>query len=111
MSTRPPLLGVTEALPRFVGRLGLRPRPLPEVLVRQLPRIIEPLASLPPLRRLASRLLINHYSYATSLRPRALTLASDYTTLDEPDRSPVHRSPPPTGRPRDDRGACPPRAT
>ena len=80
MSTRPPLLGVTEALPRFVGRLGLRPRPLPEVLVRQLPRIIEPLASLPPLRRIASRLVINYYSYATPPRPRALTMASDYTT-------------------------------
>ena len=80
MSTRPPLLGVTEALPRFVGRLGLRPRPLPEVLVRQLPRIIEPLASLPPLRRIASRLVINHYSYATTLRPRALSMATDYTT-------------------------------
>ena len=80
MSTRPPLLSVSQVLPRIVGRLGLRPRPLPEVLVRQLPRIIEALASLPPLRRTASRLVINYYSYATPPRPRSLTLASDYTT-------------------------------
>ena len=79
-STRPPHLGVTESLPRMVRRLGLRPPVLPPVLARQLPAIIEPLASLPPVRRLASKMLINYYSYATSLRPRALSMASDYTT-------------------------------
>jgi prostaglandin-endoperoxide synthase 2 len=76
----PGLHNVSEALPRLVGRLGIKPPALPEVLARQLPRIIEPLASLPPLRRLASKMVINHYSYATSLRPRALTLEGDYTT-------------------------------
>ncbi len=80
MSTLSPLLHVTEALPRIVGRLGLRAPALPEVLTRQLPRIVEPLASLPPVRRIASRLVINYYGYATALRPRALTLESDYTT-------------------------------
>ena len=79
-STRPPHLNVTEALPRLVGRLTLRPLPLPEVLARQVPRIIEPLASLPHLRRLASKMVINYYSYATSLRPRALSMATDYTS-------------------------------
>ena len=79
-STRPPHLNVTEALPRIVGRLALRPLPIPERLAKQLPRIIEPLASLPPVRRLASRMVINYYSYATSLRPRALTMEHDYTT-------------------------------
>ena len=79
-STRPPHLGVTESLPRMVRRLGLRPPVLPPVLARQLPAIIEPLTSLPPVRRLASRMVINYYSYATSLRPRALSMASDYTT-------------------------------
>jgi prostaglandin-endoperoxide synthase 2 len=79
-TTRPPHLNVTEALPRLVGRLTLRPLPIPEVLAKQLPRIIEPLASLPPVRRLASRMVINYYSYATSLRPRALTMEGDYTT-------------------------------
>lgn len=74
------LSSVKETLPRLVEKVRLRPPALPEVLVRQLPRIIEPLASLPPLRRLASKLVINYYSYATSLRPRALTLESDYTT-------------------------------
>ena len=79
-STRPPHLNVTEALPRLVGRLTLRPLPIPDVLAKQLPRIIEPLASLPPVRRLASRMVINYYSYATSLRPRALSMATDYTS-------------------------------
>ena len=79
-STRPPHLGVTESLPRMVRRLGLRPPLLPPALARQLPAIIEPLTSLPPVRRLASKMLINYYSYATSLRPRALSMASDYTT-------------------------------
>ena len=74
------LTGVRETLPRLVGRLTLKPLSLPEVVVRQMPRIIEPLASVPPLRRFASKLVINYYSYATALRPRALTLGSDYTT-------------------------------
>ena len=77
MSTLP---STKATLPRLAEKLHLRPPTLPEALVHQLPRIIEPLASVPPLRRLASKLLINHYSYATSLRPRALTLESDYTT-------------------------------
>lgn len=71
---------LNDALPRLVRRLHPRPSALPEALVRQVPRIIEPLASLPPLRRLASRLVINHYAYATTLRPRALTMMSDYTS-------------------------------
>jgi prostaglandin-endoperoxide synthase 2 len=73
-------LHVRETLPRLVSSLGIKSPALPEALARQLPRIIEPLASIPPLRRLASRLVINHYGYATSLRPRALTLERDYTT-------------------------------
>jgi prostaglandin-endoperoxide synthase 2 len=71
---------LNDALPRLVRRLHPRPPSLPEALARQVPRIIEPLASLPPLRRLASRLVINHYGYATTLRPRALTMMSDYTS-------------------------------
>ena len=76
MSTPPS----TKALPRLVEKLHLKPPALPEALVHQLPRIIEPLASVPPVRRLVSRLLINHFGYATTLRPRALSLASDYTS-------------------------------
>lgn len=70
----------SEALPRMVGKLGL-PRPvLPDVLARRMPRILEDLDAVPAFRRLASRLLINHYSYATTLRPRALSMANDFTT-------------------------------
>ena len=77
MSTPPSTKAACPVLPRSCTSSR---RPSPRLLVHQLPRIIEPLASVPPLRRLASKLLINHYSYATSLRPRALTLESDYTT-------------------------------
>jgi prostaglandin-endoperoxide synthase 2 len=76
MSTVPAQL--TRALPRAVRRL--RPPVLPGALDRLLTGVVEPLASLPVLRRVASRLVINHYAYATSLRPRALTLESDYTS-------------------------------
>ncbi len=51
-----PISSVKEALPRLVGTLRSKPPALPEALVHQLPRIIEPVASLPPLRRLASKL-------------------------------------------------------
>ncbi len=71
---------LNDALPRLARRLHAKPPLLPDVIARQVPRIIEPLASLPPLRRLASRLVINHYAYATSLRPRALTMMSDHPT-------------------------------
>jgi prostaglandin-endoperoxide synthase 2 len=71
---------LNDTLPTLVRRLHTRPPLLPDVIARQVPRIVEPLASLPPLRRLASRLVINHYAYATSLRPRALTMMSDYPT-------------------------------
>ena len=67
-------------LPRMVGKLGLRRPVLPAVLARRMPRIVGDLDSVPAVRRLASRLLINHYSYATTLRPRALSLANDFTT-------------------------------
>ena len=105
-STRPPHLGVTESLPRMVRRLGLRPPLLPPALARQLPAIIEPLTSLPPVRRLASKMLINYYSYATSLRPRALSMASDYTTWSSlTDHKFTGRHLPP-GRPGVHRGAA-----
>ena len=62
----------------------MRPRlkhpALSAVLTRRVPRLIEPLAAVPPIRRVVSRLFINHYSYRTSPRPRALTMAGDYTT-------------------------------
>jgi prostaglandin-endoperoxide synthase 2 len=38
------------------------------------------LGGIEPIRRLISRALINQFGYATTLRPRALSLASDYTS-------------------------------
>ena len=78
-STRPPHLNVTEALPRLLagspcGPFLFRmwwPDRCPGSSSRGLAAA---------LRRLASRMLINHYGYATTLRPRALSLASDYTS-------------------------------
>jgi prostaglandin-endoperoxide synthase 2 len=56
--------------------------PLPDVVTRQLPKVVGPLGlgGLPPIRHLVSRLVINQFGYATTLRPRALSLASDYTS-------------------------------
>src|SRR3954454_407122 len=76
MPALPSQSDLSEALPRLLRRLRLTPGTLPEGLVRQLPPILRPLTALPPVRTTASRLLINYYGYATTLRPRALTLAS-----------------------------------
>jgi prostaglandin-endoperoxide synthase 2 len=59
MSFRMPEL-VARVLPTVVGRLGL--------------------GGIPCIRRLVSRVAINRFGYATTLRPRALSLASDYTS-------------------------------
>ena len=80
MSALPSLHTAGEALPRMLGKLGLRRPVLPDVLARKMPRIVGDLDTVPAVRRLASRLLINHYGYATTLRPRALSMANDYTT-------------------------------
>jgi prostaglandin-endoperoxide synthase 2 len=55
---------------------------LPDAVARQLPKVVGPLGlgGIEPIRRLVSRVLINYYAYATTLRPRALSLASDYTS-------------------------------
>ncbi len=74
---RPPL---SRQLSRTIGRLGLRPPILPPAVSRFLPNVIEPLGKVPVLRRWLSQLVVNYYGYATSPRPRALTLGSDYTT-------------------------------
>ncbi|MFI5009322.1 MAG: hypothetical protein ACHQDY_03505, partial [Solirubrobacterales bacterium] len=54
---------------------------IPEVVARQLPKVLGPhgLGGIEPIRRLISRGLINTFGYSTTLRPRALSLASDYT--------------------------------
>ncbi|HEY6887014.1 MAG TPA: peroxidase family protein [Solirubrobacter sp.] len=55
---------------------------LPGVVTRQLPKVVGPLglSGVPPIRGLISRLVINQFGYATTLRPRALSLAGDYTS-------------------------------
>lgn len=67
-------------LSRAIGRLGLRPPTLPSVVSQSLPTVIEPFVKLPGMRRWLSRQVIDYYADATSPRPRALTLGSDYTT-------------------------------
>src|SRR5436190_18340667 len=52
---------------------------VPEVVARQLPNVGGRLGlgGIEPVRRLVSRAVINKFGYATTLRPRALSLASD----------------------------------
>jgi prostaglandin-endoperoxide synthase 2 len=62
------------------------PRPsfpqLPDWLTRRLPDVLgsEGVGGIEPIRRLVSRVTINDFGYATTLRPRALSLLSDYTS-------------------------------
>ncbi|MGA9857629.1 MAG: peroxidase family protein [Solirubrobacteraceae bacterium] len=80
---------VTRELPKVVGRLGV--------------------GGIPPIRSLASRLVINQFGYATTLRPRALSLASDYTSwLSLTDRTYSGRHLPPATP--EDQAALPPEA-
>src|ERR1700704_5422936 len=55
---------------------------VPDAVARQLPKVVGPLGlgGIEPIRRLVSRGLINTLGYSTTLRPRALSLASDYTS-------------------------------
>jgi prostaglandin-endoperoxide synthase 2 len=55
---------------------------VPDVVARQLPKVVGRLGlgGIEPIRRLVSRALINKFGYSTTLRPRALSLASDYTS-------------------------------
>jgi prostaglandin-endoperoxide synthase 2 len=53
---------------------------LPGIVTDRLPLIVKPLGRIPPVRRFVSRLVINSLASSTSPRPRALSMASDYTT-------------------------------
>lgn len=55
---------------------------LPKEVTRQLPKVVGPLGvgGIPPIRTLVSRIVINKYGYATTIRPRPLSLAGDYTS-------------------------------
>jgi prostaglandin-endoperoxide synthase 2 len=55
---------------------------LPDVVARELPNLVGRLGlgGVEPIRKLVSRSVINKFGYATTMRPRALSLASDYTS-------------------------------
>ncbi|MGW4985087.1 peroxidase family protein [Streptomyces mirabilis] len=55
---------------------------LPPLVSRYLPNIVGPLglSGVPLIRRFVSQAVINDFGYMTTLRPRALSLASDYTS-------------------------------
>jgi prostaglandin-endoperoxide synthase 2 len=85
--------------------------PLPGVVTRNLPSVIGSLHldEIPPIRGLVSRLVINQFAYATTLRPRALSLASDYTSWQSlTDRSFSGRHLPPAAP--EEHAALPPEA-
>src|SRR4051794_34330979 len=73
---RPPL----PELPDWLARPPL-PQ-LPDWLARRLPEVLgsDGVGGIEPVRRLVSRVAINDFGYATTLRPRALSLLSDYTS-------------------------------
>jgi prostaglandin-endoperoxide synthase 2 len=58
------------------------PPSLPPFVTRALPKVVGPLGlgGFGPVRSLVSRLVINQFGYSTTLRPRALSLLSDYTS-------------------------------
>jgi prostaglandin-endoperoxide synthase 2 len=84
---------------------------VPEIVARELPNVVGRLGlgGVEPIRRLVSRTVINKFGYATTLRPRALSLASDYTSwLSLTDRTYSGRHLPPSTT--EQQAALPPEA-
>ncbi|SDJ10186.1 prostaglandin-endoperoxide synthase 2 [Frankineae bacterium MT45] len=53
---------------------------LPKSINHLIPKLVGPLRDVPAVRGLLSGLIINEFSYSTTLRPRPLSLMSDYTS-------------------------------
>lgn len=49
-------------------------------LTQQVPRLLQPLGGIPPIRRLVSRVVIKVLAGSTSPRPRALSMLADWTS-------------------------------
>lgn len=81
---------------------GRGAKPLPRWLTWLLPKVLTFVGRKPRLRTALSRLLINSYAYATTPRPRAFSMASDYTSWHSlTDRSFTGRHLPPVAEERD----------
>ncbi|SOD74571.1 prostaglandin-endoperoxide synthase 2 [Jatrophihabitans sp. GAS493] len=69
---------------------------LPKSINHLIPKLVGPLRDVPAVRGLLSGLIINEFSYSTTLRPRPLSLMSDYTSWESlTDRSYSGRHLPP----------------
>ena len=72
---------LSAVVPGAIRRLRGGPTPeLPGAVRDALPGVFRLLGSLPMVRSLGTQAAVNYYGYATTPRPRELTLATDYPT-------------------------------
>jgi prostaglandin-endoperoxide synthase 2 len=72
---------VSAVVPGAIRRLRVGPTPeLPALVRHALPGLSRALGALPWVRSLGTQAAVNYYGYATSPRPRELTLGSDHPT-------------------------------
>ena len=72
---------LSAVVPGAIRRLRGGPTPeLPGAVRDALPGVFRLLGSLPVVRSLGTQAAVNYYGYATTPRPRELTLATDYPT-------------------------------
>src|ERR1700712_5054446 len=99
----PPAL--SALIPGAIRRLRAGPTPeLPGPVRDVLPRVCRLLGAVPLVRSLGTQAAVNYYGYATSPRPRELTLATDHPTWRTlTDRRWTGRHLPPADAPAQDR--------